>query len=132
MRRVPIDLNRRARGGLSPARVTASRLFHLGEQVQVYEPEDEVVADGVVAEIDHERSTIYVAVDWSTLRDDASRTATAAEFESIVRSLTHRVSISRPTERSSTPAGPTRFFGSSDIPAARSKRPQAIEQRLMG
>ena len=82
--RFEIDLNVRVRGDktyagfedLQPGTVTYARPDHVppelavGQPVLVVEPEDAIIADGQIVEIDHERRFVYIAVDWHSFRDD--------------------------------------------------------------
>jgi hypothetical protein len=68
MRHLQIDLNRRSPEGHSPASYVGVTPV-IGEPVVVFEPEDEVEADGVIAQVNVDRCAVLVAVDWDSLRD---------------------------------------------------------------
>ncbi len=69
MRRLQIDINRRNRAGQTPASYTGPTPT-IGERVVVFEPEDGVCADAVVAAVNPNRCTVALDVDWDTMRDD--------------------------------------------------------------
>lgn len=83
--RIAIDLNVRVRGrqtyagfedvregrGFSRARTSAvNGPVEVGDKVLAVEPEDRIVADAVVVDIDEERQLVYLSVDWQGFRDD--------------------------------------------------------------
>jgi hypothetical protein len=69
--RVSIDLNDRARGGLTRARLEElPASIAVGDLVRVYEPEDAVAAPAFVREVDHSKGLAFLEVDWSSLHDD--------------------------------------------------------------
>jgi hypothetical protein len=69
MRRIQIDINRRNRTGQTPAPYTGPTP-RVGEHVIVFEPEDGVCADAVIATVDPDRCTVALDVDWDTMRND--------------------------------------------------------------
>jgi hypothetical protein len=69
MRRLQIDINRRNRAGQTPTSYTGPTPT-IGQRVVVFEPEDGVCADAVVAAVNPDRCTVALDVDWDTMRDD--------------------------------------------------------------
>lgn len=73
MKRVQVDLNVRVRGNKTYAGyedvVPEGAPVAVGEQVLVWEAEDDIVTDGTVIELDDEKQIIYLDVDWRGFRD---------------------------------------------------------------
>ncbi|GFJ87840.1 hypothetical protein [Phytohabitans rumicis] len=69
--RIEIDLNSRGRDGYVRARLRkADRPVVAGDEVTVFEPDDQVAAVATVVRVDEERGFLSLDVDWSTLVDD--------------------------------------------------------------
>ncbi|MGB7142646.1 hypothetical protein, partial [Mycobacterium sp.] len=68
MRRIQIDLNRRNSAGQTLARYE-DPAPEVGEQVVVFEPEDGVRANAVIAAIEPSRSIVALDVDWASLSE---------------------------------------------------------------
>lgn len=70
--RIKIDLNVRVAGHLTYAGfedvVPEGSVVRLGEQVLAWEPECGMAADAVVHAIDDGTETVYLDVDWKSLR----------------------------------------------------------------
>ncbi|BBZ10320.1 hypothetical protein MBRA_05150 [Mycobacterium branderi] len=69
MRRLQIDINRRNRAGQTPTSYVGPTPV-IGERVVVFEPEDGVCADAVVAAVNPNRCLVVLDVDWDSMRDD--------------------------------------------------------------
>jgi hypothetical protein len=69
MRRLQIDINRRNRAGQTPTSYVGPTPA-IGERVVVFEPEDGVCADAVVAAVNPNRCLVALDVDWDSMRDD--------------------------------------------------------------
>lgn len=69
MRRLRIDINRRNRAGQTPTSYVGPTPA-IGERVVVFEPEDGVCADAVVAAVNPNRCLVALDVDWDSMRDD--------------------------------------------------------------
>lgn len=76
MRRLQIDLNRRNRAGQTPTAYTGPTPV-VGEPVVVFEPEDGVCANAVIAAVNPDRCTVALDVDWDSMRDDVLAHTTA-------------------------------------------------------
>lgn len=73
MTRVAIDPNVRVRGnGTYAGFEDVSGPITVGDHVEVYEAESNLVGQGRVTEIDVKRELVYLSVDWSSLSDEAS------------------------------------------------------------
>lgn len=69
MKRISVDLNVRVHGNQTYAGFEdTEQPVHVGEQVLAWEPEDDIVADATVTEVDGQRRLIYLAVDWYSFR----------------------------------------------------------------
>lgn len=70
MTRIEIDPNVRVRGNQT---MTGMQYVHgpivIGQQVEVFESEAEIIGDGWVADIDEKKQLVYLRVVWSSLRD---------------------------------------------------------------
>jgi hypothetical protein len=95
--RIAIDPNVRVRGnGTYAGFEDVSGPIAVGDQVEVYEGESNLVGQGRVTEIDVERELVYLSVDWSSLSDEvvpqvpqAETTAGRVLFLPVLTSLTH-------------------------------------------
>src|SRR5262249_40094652 len=68
--RVAIDPNIRVRGnGTFAGLEDVSGPLVLGDTVEVYESEANIVGSGTVTEIDLDKQLVYLSVDWASLRD---------------------------------------------------------------
>lgn len=73
--RVEIDLNIRVRGNQTYAdynAVTAKRRLILGELVEVYVPETELIGQAEVTELDDDAELVYLKVDWAGIEERAA------------------------------------------------------------
>jgi hypothetical protein len=69
---IMIDPNVRVRGNGTYAGLEDVRgNIAVGVEVEVFEPESDLVGQGRVTEIDVERRLVYLSVDWSSLRTRA-------------------------------------------------------------
>lgn len=67
---IEIDLNVRTRNNETYSGIEdADARVHVGQAVYVTEPEDGIIGDATVSRLDHARDLIYLAVDWSSLRE---------------------------------------------------------------
>jgi hypothetical protein len=82
MKRIEIDPNVRVRGNKTFAgfedvqehgQLTRTRLRDVpvtaGEAVLAWEPEDNIVTDAVVVDVDEEKRLVYLAVEWGRWRE---------------------------------------------------------------
>lgn len=73
MKRVKVDLNVRVRGNKTYAGyedvVPEGATLVVGEQVLIWEPEDDIVTDGTVIELDDAKQIVYLDVEWYSFRD---------------------------------------------------------------
>jgi hypothetical protein len=70
--RIEIDPNVRVRGQLTFAGFEdVYGPLRLGQTVEVYEPESNLVGEGRVVEIDIARQLVILGVDWASLRPEA-------------------------------------------------------------
>jgi hypothetical protein len=73
--RIAIDPNVRVRGnGTYAGFEDVAGPIAVGDQVEVYEAESNLVGVGRVTEIDGERELVYLSVDWSSLTDEPAPT----------------------------------------------------------
>jgi hypothetical protein len=83
--RIEIDPNVRVRGNKAYAgfedvqaagQLTRTRLRGIpvsaGQRVLAWEPEDDIVTDAVVVDMDEDRQLIYLAVEWGSWREGSS------------------------------------------------------------
>ncbi len=69
--RITIDPNIRVRGnGTFAGFEDVQGVPVVGGEVEVWEPESRVVGSGRVTAIDHDRGLVYLAVEWSSLRQE--------------------------------------------------------------
>lgn len=68
--RVEIDPNVRVRGNQTFSGLdNVYGPIAVGQAVQVFEPEADIVGDGWVTDIDHKKKLVYLRVMWSSLRN---------------------------------------------------------------
>lgn len=70
--RIEIDLNVRTRNNETYAGIEDADTNdpNVGDEVYVVQSEDEIIGDATITRIDLEKDLVYLAVDWTSLRDD--------------------------------------------------------------
>jgi hypothetical protein len=73
--RIAVDLNVRVRGNQTYSSLDdADGPVAVGDMLTVFEAETGITANAQVTDVDQERQLVYLAVDWSSFRDDPEAT----------------------------------------------------------